>query len=97
MAQAQPPPVPPVIPPEFNNTVSNPVMPVEEYQPVQSGDSDTEVEIKVPVELVVVRQPPTTVSWAYIASACTNVLGEVWTLFASLFAVWSPGVCHCGS
>lgn len=63
VATAQPPPVPPVIPPEFNDTVSNPVEPVEEYQPVQSGGSNgTAVKIMVPMELVVVHQPADTVS-----------------------------------
>ena len=74
VAEAQPPPVLPVIPPEFNETVSNPVVPVEEYQPVLSGESDGSVlTITVPVELVVVHQPPATVSGTvHCCSMCVH-------------------------
>lgn len=65
VAQAPPPPVTPVIPPEFNDTVSSPVEPVEEYNPVQTGGSDgSALTITIPVELVVVHHPPATVSGA---------------------------------
>lgn len=74
VAEAQPPPVLPVIPPEFNDTVSNPVVPVEEYQPVLSGESDGSVlTITVPVELVVVHHPPATVSGTvHCCSMCVH-------------------------